>query len=193
VRCLAAWACGIALLLAACERTGSVPGPRLEARWTGTDSSHFSAEATAEWCVTLRVLTIEAMRTDTGVGLAIFPRDSVASGTFTIRRRMRSDTGAADSAARPAAEPSAALALRWFSKTVVRGFQGESGQVTLRRDGSGRLDGQFSAAAHSVFDEGRVSVTGSFSGLRVRPAPPGCGRRPRPRAPAGPKDSVGVD
>ena len=184
------------LLLASCTGETMPRGPWIEVRGTGTDTLHFSAEARAEWCDTLRVLTIEAMRGDTGVGLAIHPGDSIASGSFPIHRPVRPDTAAADSAARAVAPPSAALALRWFSKTIVRGFQGDSGDVTLRRDRSGRLDGQFSAAAHSMFDNGRVTVTGTFSGLRPRPAAAGCNRRaPRGAAAtdAARRDSLGVD
>lgn len=189
------------LLLASCEGTTPPGGARLEARWSGTDTSHFSAEAGAEWCDSLRVLTIQAMRGDTGVGLAIHPGDSIASGSFPIRRPVRPDTTPADSAAGPhpaSTAPSAALALRWFSKTVVRGFQGDSGEVTLRRDATGRLGGQFAGSAHSMFDDGRVRVTGTFAGLRPRPAAAGCGRRVPPSAvaPAGDtagRDSPGVD
>ena len=186
------------LLLASCKGGTPPRGSWLEVRGTGTDTLHFSAEAGAEWCDTLRVLTIEAMHGDTGVGLAIYPGDGITSGSFPIHRPVRPDTAAADSAARAVAPPSAALALRWFSKTIVRGFQGDSGEVTLRRDRSGRLDGRFSAAAHSMFDDGRVTVTGTFSGLRPRPAAAGCSRRaPRgaatPATDAARRDSLGVD
>ena len=186
------------LLLASCKGETPPRGPWLEARGTGTDTLHFGAEASAEWCDTLRVLTIEAMRGDSGVGLAIYPGDSIASGSFPIHPPVRPDTAAADSAARAVAPPSAALALRWISKTIVRGFQGDSGDVTLRRDRSGRLAGQFNAAARSMFDDGRVTVTGTFSGLRPRPATAGCSRR-APHGAAAPatdsarRDSLGVD
>lgn len=186
------------LLLASCNGKTPARGPWLEVRGTGTDTLQFSAEASAEWCDTLRVLTIEAMRGDTGVGLAIYPEDSIASGSFPVHRPVRPDTAAADSAAGTGAAPSAALALRWFSKSVVRGFQGDSGNVTLRRDGSGRLDGRFNAAAHSMFDDGRVTLTGTLSGLRPRTAAAGCSRR-APRGAATPAtdsarpDSLGVD
>ena len=77
--------------------------------------------------------------------------------------------------------PSSAIGLRWFSQTAVRGFQSDSGKLSLTRAADGSLSGQFKAAAHPVTGKGPLTLTGSFSGLRERPATRGCSTAP-PRA-----------
>jgi hypothetical protein len=55
---------------AACARPVAVGGPRLTARWTGSDTSAFSAPVVGEWCAPLRLLQIRAVIGDTGLALA---------------------------------------------------------------------------------------------------------------------------
>jgi hypothetical protein len=61
----------------------------------------------------------------------------------------------------------------------VQGFQGESGQVTLRRAANGDLSGTFTAKARAINSKAHLDLTGSFDGLRVRPAERGCVPLPR--------------
>jgi len=143
---------------------GGLGGPRLEVRWTGADTAAFGARATAEWCDSLNLLEIRAVGGDTGVGLALYPRGGIEPGTYPIRRPEVADT----------TPPAAALALRWFSQAVVQGFQGDSGEVALRRAPDGALSGRFTAAIRAVSGSGRLNLTGSFDGLRPRPATRGC-------------------
>jgi hypothetical protein len=165
---------GPALLLALCASAcrpdaSAPPRARLTARWTGADTAKFSAHAVAEWCASLHLLEIRAVAGDTGVGIALYPPDTLEAGAYPVRRPDVADT------TRP---PSAAVALRWFSKTMVKGFQGDSGGVTLERRSDGSLAGRFTAGARPFVSGARVHVTGSFEGLRVATAPSGCAGRP---------------
>jgi hypothetical protein len=76
--------------------------------------------------------------------------------------------------------PSAAVALRWFAETSIRGFRGDSGSVVLEAIGPGASAGRFSAHLLSATEGSRLTVTGSFKGLSITPAPQGCvGRNPQ--------------
>jgi hypothetical protein len=165
---------GAALLAVAvgCGKKVSEPaaGPRLETRWSGSDTAGFTAPAVAERCDSLDLLEIRAAAGDTGVALAIFRKDSIQPGEYPVRPPGVADT----------APPAAALALRWVARTAVRGFRSDSGTLTLRRAADGTLSGRFSAAVRAVSDTGRLTVTGSFEDVRVRPATRGCTPRPAP-------------
>ena len=139
-------------------------GARLEVRWTGSDAAGFQAPATAEWCDSLNLLEIQAISGDTGLGIAIYPRDSVATGSYPVR-----PPAAADSV-----PPSSAIGLRWFSQTAV--------------------SGRFNAPAHGVSGKGAIRLIGWFDGLREHPATRGCSTAPPPpRPPARPDSEAGVD
>jgi hypothetical protein len=140
-------------------------GPRVSVRWTGADTASFSARAVAEWCAPLHLLEIRAIAGDTGVGIALYPPDTIEAGRYPIRRPDLADT---------TLPPSAALALRWFSQTTVMGFQGDSGSLMLERRPDGSLGGRFNAGARPLVTGTRLHATGTFHGLRVVPAPSDC-------------------
>jgi hypothetical protein len=144
---------------------GTLAGPRLAVRWTGADTAAFSAAASAARCDTLHMIEIRAISGDTGVGLALYDSGTVRPGTYRIRPPSTSDS----------TRPAASLALRWFSKTAVQGFQGDSGEVLLRRAGAEALSGTFRAKAHALNGAGRLEITGSFDGLQLAKAERGCG------------------
>jgi hypothetical protein len=169
---------GVALACVKPE-AGTRTGPRLTVRWTGADTAAFGASATAERCDTLHLIEIRAISGDTGVGLALYDSGTVQPGSYPIR-----PPAAADSAA-----PAAALAVRWFSRTAVQGFQGDSGHLSLRRAANGELSGTFTAKAHAINTSGRLELSGSFGGLRVKPAARGC-VPPRRGSTASPRDST---
>jgi hypothetical protein len=177
---------GVLGLAAGCEggERGKRTGARLEARWTGADTAAFGAPATAEWCDSLNLLEIIAIAGDTGIEIALFPRDSIATGAYPVH-----PPAAADSL-----PPSAAVGLRWFAQSSVQGFRGDSGQVSLTRAPDGALSGRFRATAHAISGNGRLTIAGSFDDLRQRPATSGCSTAPPPPK-AAPADSAegGVD
>jgi hypothetical protein len=169
---------GVALACAKPE-AGTRTGPRLTVRWTGADTAAFGASATAERCDTLHLIEIRAISGDTGLGLVLYDSGTARPGSYPIR----------PPAAASGAAPAAALAVRWFSRTAVQGFQGDSGQVSLRRAANGDLSGTFTAKAHAINTSGRLHLSGSFEGLRVTPAARGC-VPPPPDSTASPRDST---
>lgn len=158
-------ACLAAVLACTRPEQGTPAGPRLTVRWTGADTAAFSAAATAERCDAAPMFQVRAISGDTGVGLALYDSGTTRAGTYPIRPPETADSTA----------PAAAVALRWFSKTAVQGFQGDSGQVRLREAATGVLSGTFRGVAHAVSGAGRLEVAGSFDGLRLSRASRGCG------------------
>jgi hypothetical protein len=169
---------GVALACAKPD-VGTRSGPRLTVRWTGADTAAIGASATAERSDTLHLIEIRAISGDSGLGLALYVSGSVRAGRYPIRLPAGADR----------VVPAAALALRWFSKTAVQGYQGESGNVTLRRAANGDLSGTFTAKARSINSGARLSLAGSFDGLRIKPAALGCVPPPRDST-ASPQDSM---
>lgn len=181
MRCLAL--AGLAGL-GACpnESTQTLTGPRLEVRWKGSDSATVRAPAAASWCDSLNVLEIVALAGDTGIAIAIYPRGGIATGAYPVRPPAVADS----------LPPSSAIGLRWSSQTAVRGFQSDSGALSLTRESNGTFSGRFRAAAHPVSGKGALTLTGSFSGLRERPATRGCSTAP-PKGSNRPDSASGLD
>jgi len=149
----------------------------LEARWNGKDSAKIKGAATAEWCDSLRLLQIQVLLGDTGVAIALYPVRRIEAGRFRVVAPATVDSN----------RPWAAVALRWFAETSIRGFQGDSGVVVLEQPRPGVLTGTFDAKAHSVTDAVRLNIRGDFRGLIVRPASRGCPVRRK-----GPDSGTGV-
>lgn len=157
----------IALVLAtACsrEKPAGAPASTLEVAWVGSDTGKLVAPVVAEWCDSLRMLELRAVRGDTGIALALYPAESVTAGRYPMVPPERGDS----------TRPSAAVALRWFAETSIRGFQGDSGSVSLAAGGPGAGGGSFAARLRSTTEGSRLNVTGSFRGLTVQAAPPEC-------------------
>jgi len=185
-------AAGLAGALA-CSAGEPAPGS-LEVEWIGSDTGKLSAPAVAEWCDGLKLLELKATHGDTGIALILYPSgsgpragpvsrtgsvakpdsvargDSVTPGRYPVIAPQRADSS----------RPSAAVALRWFAETSVRGFRGDSGTVVLEATGPGTSAGRFSAYLRSATEGSRLTVTGSFKDLSVTPAPRSCaGRTPQ--------------
>lgn len=180
----------------------------LEVEWIGSDTGKLSAPAIAEWCDGLKLLELRAIHGDTGIALVFYPSgsgtradsvprtgsvaktdsvapgDSVTPGDYPVIAPERADSS----------RPAAAVALRWFAETSIRGFRGESGTVVLEATGPGRSAGRFSAHLRSATEGSRLRVTGSFKGLSVTPAPEGCvGHPPQELAEPDPEPLLGPD
>jgi hypothetical protein len=172
----------LVFLLAGCRSTTQRPAAagHLEAKWSGTDGGKLSAPASAEWCAARRLLEIRAVTGDTGLALALYPKDTLVSGRYRVMAPIKAES----------LPPAAGIGLRWFTQNAVKGFQGDTGTVFLDRSPSGELSGSVAAGARSVVDTQRVTVQGTFEGLTVR-ASPAC-RPPgkRPKGDAQPSDTV---
>ncbi len=164
---LTAWA-----VTAACRKPADAPkeGAMLDVRWAGptVDSANFSAPGSAAWCDSPRMVQIQALRGDTGIAIIVYPAKEFGAGRFPVVPPARADSAA----------PAAAVAIRWFAETAVRGFQGDSGTVIVQQDRPGSYAGTFELAAHSVTDPAHITIHGSFRGLTLRPGGRECGPRP---------------
>jgi len=166
---------GVTVLLF-CGQQPAREGARVVVRWTGSDSGKVDAPASAEWCDTLRLLEISGLEGDTGIGVAVYPKGVLQPGRYRVVRPEVADTS----------RPAAAVALRWFAETSIRGFKAESGAVVLERSGPGKYSGRIVAFTKSVTDNAHVTVRGTLRGLTVRPSRSGCvPRPPRPDSGAG--------
>ena len=155
---------GLMAVAAGCseERPAATAGGSLEVQWVGGDTGKLVAPAVGEWCDSLRMLEVRAVHGDTGIALALYPADSVAPGAYPLVVPQRADS----------VRPAAAVALRWFAETSIRGFRSDSGTVTLTAVAPGA--GRFSGSLRSATEGTRLTVTGSFQGLTVAPAPADC-------------------
>jgi len=132
----------------------------LETKWSGPDGGKISAPASAEWCAARRLLEIRAIQGDTGVALALYPKDTIVAGRYRVTAPAKAES----------LPPAAGVALRWFTQNAVKGFQGDTGTVFLDRSPNGDLGGSVLASALSVSDTQRVTLKGTFEGLTVRPS-----------------------
>jgi hypothetical protein len=73
--------------------------------------------------------------------------------------------------------PSAAVALRWSSRTTIMGYQADSGTVTVERTPDARLAGRFTIHARPLGTGSLLRGNGSFEGLRIVAAPAACAGR----------------
>jgi hypothetical protein len=146
------------------EEPADSPDGTLEVEWVGSDTGKLVAPVVAQWCDSLRVLELRAVRGDTGIALALYPAESVTAGHYPLVPPARGDS----------TRPSSAVALRWFAETSIRGFQGDSGSVSVAAPGPGAGGGSFAARLRSTTEGSRLNITGSFRGLTVRPAPAEC-------------------
>lgn len=112
------------------------------------DSASFRLPTHAVWCADLGWLELVAARNDTGVGIAVFPTDSVFTGhyrVFSVRERGDST------------RPASSLAVRWFSTTELLAFEAYQGEVVIEGD---RL------TIHGRF-EGRLLVPSRLDSLEL--------------------------
>lgn len=169
-----AWQAGLAsawLVAAAlgCHaESGAAAEGRLSIRWLGPDTAALSAPAVAEWCASLHLLEVRAIAGDTGAGIVLYPSDSIGPGVYPVRRPEGADS---------AQRPSAAVALRWFSKTTIMGYQADTGRVTVERTPDGRLAGRFGVGARPLVTGARLTASGTFEDLRIVTAPVTCAGR----------------
>lgn len=137
---------------------------RFDVRWTGPDTGQVSAPGTAEWCSEGRLLEIRAVHGDTAIAMVLYPLDTVQPDTYRVVPARGADSLA----------PSAAVALRLFSPTAIKGYQGDSGRVVLRRSKSGELSGSVEARSRSVLNGELLTITGRFQDIVVVPQTRGC-------------------
>ena len=129
--------------------------------------------AQANWCARDTMLEILAFRNDSAVALALYARDSVRAEAYPVFQ----------AALFAPWRPQATAAMRLITPTELPGFESTWGQVTLTEGGSTRVSGTFDLHLKRRSAGDSLHLTGRFTRLTVRPAPPSCGRanKPSPR------------
>ena len=140
----------------------------LRVEWTGADTGQLAGEATAEWCDSLRFLQVSAIQGDTGFAFVIYPKDSLIPARYGVMLPAKADS----------TRPAAAIALRWFAETSIRGFRGSGGEVLLNAIVPGAGNGRFSSNLRSATDGSSLAIKGTFERLTIRRSPASCGGRP---------------
>lgn len=154
----------IGALIACSEAPGKA---RMTASWTGADSGKVAAQPEVIWCQDDRRLVVTLVRDDLGVGLVLYPAESLAGGEYP----------AFDPGRDTIVRPSAAAGLRWFTEQAIVGYQSDSGGVVLEQDGP-RFSGRFAFRLHSIENPRTILMTGTLKGLTPEPCstdslPPG--------------------
>jgi len=153
---------GLVLFLAGCR-----PEPSLQAYWTGTDTGKAVLPARAALCGTHGPLLIFGQSGDTGIGLALYPLDSLQAGKYPV---FDPTLGVV--------RPGAAVAARWTRKMVMADLRGSQGQVALENAGA-VVSGHFSARTSGVIQSGAVTMEGSFRAIPLARGGPDCTGHPR--------------
>ena len=146
----------ILLLLLAAPIVGCHPAASrstLHAAWVGLDTGAVEGAARAVWCPEERRLELTAMENDAGVGFVLYPASTLEPGEYP----------AFDPGADTVRRPGAAAAVRRFTDAAVRGYQGDSGSLLLRREGKA-LAGKFGFRLRSLEGTDTLRLTGDFTG-----------------------------
>ncbi len=132
--------------------------------WMGQDTGSFEAPARAEWCEEGRMLEIVSLLGDTGVAIALYPRDSLMADSLPVY----------DPSLGPPGRPAAGVALRVFGQVSIYAGQSRSGWLVLEQAGHDRVSGRFAAELRGVRDPVDAAVRGSFRNVPVTPATTPC-------------------
>lgn len=146
----------LGLTLACRDDDPTGPG-RIALTWTGADTGQLRVPALARWCGNDSVVEITGVAGDSGVAVAMLPRDSALTpGELPVGMPLPARI-----------RPSARVALRWVSETLTEGYYGLQGTVTI--DSGSSLSGRVDATLRSINDGGEINLSGTFTGISVQP------------------------
>lgn len=152
---------------------GRQPDGTMDVVWTGADTTQYQAQASAIWCQEGGWLEVTGLRGDTGVGVVVYPEDSIPAGSYAVH-------DPADSLGQ-----GAAVAIRWFGENAVHALQSRNGSVRLTEDTVGMLSGEFEARVVSTMRPETLYVEGIIQRVAVTAGDSNCaGIPPPPPAPA---------
>jgi len=159
--------------LLACRSAAGRPATEgsLQASWRDSlGEARFSAPAEAQWCARDSALEIIAVRNDSAVGLALFAKDSLRAEGFPLFQ----------AGVFAPWRPQATAALRLLTASDLRGYQSGWGRVELTQVAANRVSGTLELHLKHSSGTDSLHLTGSFTGVAVRPAAPSCGRANKP-------------
>lgn len=151
---LALWS-GLVLAVACRGDDATSPG-QIDVAWTGADTGQLRVPATARWCANDSLMEITGAAGDSGMAVAVLPADTLEAGTFPVTIPLASRT-----------RPSARVGIRWYGETLIEGYYGHSGTVTI--DSGADLNGRIEATLRSVNDGGEISLSGTFRQITILP------------------------
>ena len=144
---------------------------RVEVRWgDSTRQAQLSAPAEARWCARDSMLEVMAFRNDSGIGFALYARDSLRAEGYPLFQAPIFAPW----------RPQATAALRLLTPTELRGYESTWGQVVVTDAGPGGVSGTLDLHFKLMTGTDSLHVTGSFSGVRILPAAASCGRANKP-------------
>jgi hypothetical protein len=141
-------------------------GGRLEGNFLYADSlqhrppHRVTTPVLASWCPRSLRLEVTGIREDLGIGLVVYPVDSLVAGSYPVF-----DPGL-DSSTRPGA----AAAVRWFDEQTITGTQSDSGTVEVTLRGA-RIDLRFGVRLRSLDGRDTIRMRGQATGLTAGRCP----------------------
>jgi len=143
----------------------------LSVSWRGTFSGRFEAPASATWCPADTALELLATRGDTGVGVALFARESL----HPVQHPTASPQVEASW------RPMSLAAVRWSTDTQILGFESVSGVVNVTQASAGTVSGSLDVRLRRAASNDTLHLTGRFTAVRIGPGKSPCGRASRSR------------
>lgn len=137
-------------------------------QWTGVVAGGFTARAVATWCPSDSLLEIQAVRGDTGFGVALIEPSKVTAGQHPV---------VAPSVPVPW-RPMALAALRWATDSAIKGFEANSGNVTLTDVSATQVSGQIDVRLKHIDTNDTLRLKGTLTRISYGPAKGACGRVP---------------
>ena len=149
------------IVLVACGGSRQ-PDGTMDVVWMGADTTQYRAQASAIWCKEGGWLEVTGLRGDTGVGVVVYPEDSIPAGSYAVH-------DPADSLGQ-----GAAVAIRWFGENAVHALQSRTGSVSLAEDTVGLLSGEFDAQVVSIMRPETLYVEGTIQRVAVTAGDANC-------------------
>lgn len=125
-------------LIGCARRTPKAKLGDIHAVWYGAERGRFIAPLKATHCAESGLVELLAIRGDTGIGVALFLRDSSRIDTTAYPVLPGSLLNEP--------RPGATLGARWFTTTAISAYEGVAGTVQIQSAGSalrGTIDAKF--------------------------------------------------
>ena len=153
------------LVLAACNRAPQARPGDLDVVWRGAEPGRFIAPFVATHCPGSGQVELLAIRGDTGVGVALFLRDSaiVEPVDYPVFPGGQMDEP----------RPGAGFGARWFSGTSITAFEGVTGKVNISLTGM-VLSGTVDVKVQALDGSDTLRIIGAFSQVPLVPADSSC-------------------
>lgn len=162
------------LSILACRAAGGSSGAgegELEVSWSdAAATAQLIAPAEARWCARDSMLELLAVRNDSALGIALYPRDSLRAESYPLFL----------AGVFAPWRPQATAAMRLMLSNELRTYGSRWGQVQLTESAPGTVSGTFDLHLKRATAADSLHVTGQFTRVAVRPAGLSCGRADKP-------------